>query len=148
MTDAIANFKINVRNAPLFSKAGHCILFGFWLSIAPFGLAQQRGVLDDPDGYVNLRADTRPDAPVIAKVKTGERVSFECVEGDKWCKVTLVSGKSGWIPSNRIKLYFTMKDLPRKGGELDAKYYKVARKAAQGDKGALKKLFSFSLDGR
>jgi hypothetical protein len=107
-----------------------------------------RGVIDDPAGYVDLRAANRPDAAVIAKVKAGDRGSFEYKIGDKWCKVTLASGKSGWVPSNRIKLYFTMKDLHRKG-ENDANYYKIARQAAKGDKEALKKFFSFTghLDG-
>jgi hypothetical protein len=53
------------------------------------------------------------------------------------------------VQSNRIEHYFTKKDLPRKGGELDVDYYRVARRAAQGDKEALKKFFSFTgqLDG-
>src|ERR1043166_22912 len=76
------------------------------------------GVIDDPSGYVNVLGDKQPDAAIIANVKTGERVSFECKEGDKWCKVTLGSRKSGWVPSNCIKRYFTIKDWPRKGGEL------------------------------
>jgi hypothetical protein len=61
----------------------------------------------------------------------------------------LGSGKSGWIPSNRIRLYFTVKDLPRKGRELDVEYYKVARRAARGDKEALRKFFGSDkiLDG-
>jgi len=32
--------------------------------------------------------------------------------------VTLPSGKSGWVPWNSIKLYFTMKDMPTKSSEL------------------------------
>lgn len=125
------------------------LLFGFWLIIAHFASAQDRGVIDDPSGSVDVQADNRPDAAIIAKVKTGERVSFECKEGDRWCKVTLASGKSGWVQSNCIKHYFTMKDLPGKGGELDVTYYKVARRAAQGDTAALKKFFSLTghLDG-
>lgn len=110
---------------------------------------EQRGVIDDPSGAVNVRADNRPDAAIIAKIKTGERISFDCKEGDKWCKITLASGKSGWVQSNCIKHYFTMKDLPRKGGELGVEYYKVARRAAQGDTQSLKKFFGFTgqLDG-
>jgi Bacterial SH3 domain len=106
-----------------------------------------RGVIDDPSGYVNVLADKQPDAAIIANVKTGERVSFECKEGDKWCRVTLRSGKSGWVPSNRIKLYFTIKDWPRKGGELGEANSKLARRAARGDYAALRKFLSLKLDG-
>ncbi len=136
-------------SVPHFSKTACSIFFGFGLCIASLAASGYRGVIDDPDGSVNLQTDNRPDAAFIAKVKTGERVSFECEEGDKWCKVTLGSGKSGWIPSNRIRLYFTVKDLPRKGGELGVEYYKVARRAARGDKEALRKFFGSDkiLDG-
>jgi hypothetical protein len=106
-----------------------------------------RGVIDDPSGHVNVLADKRPDAAVIANVKTGERVSFECKEGDKWCKVTLRSGKSGWVPSNRIKLYFTIKDLRGKGSELGEANGKLARRGARGDYDALRKFLSLHLDG-
>jgi Bacterial SH3 domain len=105
-----------------------------------------RGVIDDPSGYVNVLADKQPDAAVIAKVKTGDPVSFECKVGGKWCRVTLRSGKSGWVPSNRIKLYFTIKDL-RKGSELGEANRKLARRAARGDYDALRKFLSLHLDG-
>jgi Bacterial SH3 domain len=105
-----------------------------------------RGVIDDPSGYVNVLADKQPDAAVIAKVKTGDPVSFECKVGGKWCRVTLRSGKSGWVPSNRIKLYFTIKDL-RKGGDLGEANCKLARRAARGDYDALRKFLSLHLDG-
>lgn len=105
-----------------------------------------RGVIDDPSGYVNVLADKQPDAAVIAKVKTGDPVSFECKVGGKWCRVTLRSGKSGWVPSNRIKLYFTIKDL-RKGSDLGEANRKLARRAARGDYDALRKFLSLHLDG-
>jgi hypothetical protein len=105
-----------------------------------------RAVIDDPSGYVNVLADKQPDAAVIAKVKTGDPVSFECKVGGKWSRVTLRSGKSGWVPSNRIKLYFTIKDL-RKGSELGEANRKLARRAARGDYDALRKFLSLHLDG-
>ena len=105
-----------------------------------------RGVIDDPSGYVNVLADKQPDAAVIAKVKTGDPVSFECKVGGKRCRVTLRSGKSGWVPSNRIKLYFTIKDL-RKGSDLGEANCKLARRAARGDYDALRKFLSLHPDG-
>ena len=45
--------------------------------------AGHTGVIDDPDGYVNVRA--RPDAepPIVAKVNKGERFTFQRHEYDK-----------------------------------------------------------------
>ena len=47
------------------------------------------GMIDDPDGYVNLRKEKRADASVITKVKTGEPFDFQKKEGDQWHRFTL-----------------------------------------------------------
>src|SRR4029450_4809288 len=60
---------------------------------------QFRGVIDDADGYVNVRKEKRADAPVITKVKAGEPFQFKKKEGEDWCQVKLKSGVSGWIHS-------------------------------------------------
>jgi len=54
------------------------LFIGLWLLLASLIFAQQRGVIDDSDGYVNMRSEKRMDAPVIATVKTREPFSFEC----------------------------------------------------------------------
>jgi hypothetical protein len=46
-------------------------------------VSEFRGVIDDPAGSVDVRADNRTDAAIIAKVKTGEQVSFDCKEGNR-----------------------------------------------------------------
>ena len=116
-----------------------------------------RGVIDDPDGYVNLRKDKRADAPVVTKVKAGEPFEFQKKEHDDWCHVKLESGMGGWMPYSRIKLYFTKQDLPAKpeeGDEVDEQararginYYEVTQAAARGDQKALKTFLSFGGDG-
>lgn len=120
-------------------------------------VAQHRGVIDDPDGYVNLRKDPQPNAPVIAKVKSDEPFSFERKENETWCKVKLASGQSGWMHYSRIKLFFTKDDLPakpEKGDEVDEQaqkqgvnYYEMTQAAVRGDKKALKTFFGFGADG-
>ena len=116
-----------------------------------------RGVIDDPDGFVNLRKEKQADAPVITKVKAGEPFQFKKKEGEDWCEVKLKSGVNGWMDCSRIKLYFTKDDLPRKsekGDEIDEtareqgiNYYEVTQAAARGDQKALKTFFSTGGDG-
>ncbi len=120
-------------------------------------VTKYRGVIDDPDGYVNLRKEPQPDAPVVTKVKAGEPFSFQRKENETWCEVKLSSGVTGWMHYSRIKLYFTKDDLPgkpEKGDEIDQQaskqginYYEVTQAAARGDKKALKTFFGFGGDG-
>ena len=126
--------------------------FGEFADVSEF-----RGVIDDPDGFVNLRKEKQADAPVLTKVKAGEPFQFKKKEGEDWCEVKLKSGVSGWMHCSRIKLYFTKDDLPpksEKGDEIDEtareqgiNYYEVTQAAARGDEKALKKFFSTGGDG-
>ena len=121
------------------------------------GVSEFRGVIDDPDSYVNLRKDKGADAPVVAKVKAGEPFEFQKKEHDDWCHVKLESGVGGWMQYSRIKLYFTKQDLPAKpeeGDEVDEQararginYYDITQAAARGDQKALKTFLSFCGDG-
>src|SRR6266545_5861415 len=102
-------------------------------------------VIDDPDGYVNLRKEKNADSPIVAKVKKDEPFEFKCTQNATWCKVKLASGLTGWMHYSRIKRYYTEKDLPKgpedSGEEIDEQtrkhgvnYYEVTRAAARGDK--------------
>jgi len=116
-----------------------------------------RGVIDDPDGYVNLHKEKRSDAPVVTKVKADEPFAFQKKEHDDWCHVKLESGLGGWMHYGRVKLYFTKQDLPGKPEEGDEvaeqarargiNYYEVTQAAARGDQKALKTFLSFRADG-
>jgi hypothetical protein len=113
-----------------------------------------RGVIDDPDGYANLRSKPDAESAIVTKVKTGERFTFQRHEYDKWCSVKLASGKTGWMDAQRIMLSFTKDDLPGKpeqGDEIDEQarkhgidYYEATQGAVRGDVEALKKFFSVS----
>jgi hypothetical protein len=113
-----------------------------------------RGVIDDSDGYVNLRSRPDAKAAIVTKVKKGEQFTFERHEYDPWCKVRLASGKTGWMDAQRILLFFTNKDLPGKpepGDEIDQEarqngidYYEVTQGAVRGDVEAQKKFFRVS----
>ncbi|MGZ5001992.1 MAG: SH3 domain-containing protein [Chthoniobacterales bacterium] len=115
-----------------------------------------RGVIDDPDGYVNLRKEPQLNAAVVAKVKANEPFTFAHKENEPWCKVSLHDGMTGWMHYSRIKLFFTKDDLPEKDseGEIDKQagkdgvnFYEVTQAAARGDKKALKKFFQVHRDG-
>jgi len=120
-------------------------------------VSEFRGVIDDPDRYVNVRKEKRSDAPVITKVMAGEPFQFKKKENEDWCEVKLKSGVSGWMDCSRIKLYFTKADLPpksEKGVEIDEQareqgvnYYEVTQAAARGDQKALKTFFNLDADG-
>jgi hypothetical protein len=109
------------------------------------------GVIDDPDGYVNLREKANASSAIVAKVKKGERFTFQRHEYDPWCKVKLASGKTGWMDAQRILLSFTKADLPEKpeqGDEIDQQarkhginYYEATQGAVRGDAESLKKFF-------
>ena len=117
-------------------------------------MAEHSGVINDPDGYVNVRSDKRVNAPVVAKVKSGEPFTFESEAGDQWCKVTLSSGKTGWMHHSRIRLHFTGKDLRGKTtpndelhyirAKLGVDYYALARRAAGGNRKSLEKYFGIT----
>ena len=134
-------------------------LFVCVFAFQPLAQAQRTGVIDDPDGFVNVRAGKSADAAVIATVKTGEPFSFECESDAEWCRVTLPSGESGWMHLSRIRLHFTEKDLPSReedpAGESEIEqfvrgrglnYAAVTRRAARGDSKALKQFFSIAQD--
>jgi hypothetical protein len=96
---------------------------------------------------------------VIATVKTEEPFTFECENDAEWCKVTLASGKSGWMHLSRIRLHFTEKNLPThekdSAGPSEIEqfargrgfnYAADTRRAARGDSKALKQFFTLAQD--
>jgi uncharacterized protein YgiM (DUF1202 family) len=121
--------------------------------------AQERGVINDPDGFVNLRSGKSTSADVIAKVKDGQVFKIEQGDDADWAKVTLRSGQSGWMHRSRIRLYFTEDDLAKKSdvpeGETEltafgrsrgVDYYAVVRRALRGNQESLKRFFGFADD--
>jgi len=131
------------------------MLVAFSLALVRVAAGEQRGVIDAPAGPGELRAEKDAAAPVVATVKPGEPFSFEQDEDHEWGKVTLTSGKSGWLPLSRIRLFYDASDLPKKDpaglSEIDEaarrlglNYVKVTRLAAQGDAKALRQFFSIA----
>ena len=116
--------------------------------------ATQRGIINDPDGSTNVRAAQGADAAVVAKVRTGEAFDFESAEDSEWWRVTLSSGKTGWMHKSRIRFHFTIDEIPVKdeegsevahyGKERGFDYCATARAAAQGEPAAMQQFFSIT----
>jgi hypothetical protein len=118
-----------------------------------------RGVIDDPDGFTYVRAGESQDSAIVAKVKAGEVFDFE--EDDlthlsEWSKVTLASGKKGYMHGDRIRIHATMADLADRKPDDEANvcarakglnYYSLARDAARGKKAAMQTYFALSCVG-
>jgi len=129
------------------------------LSSGSVASAQLRGIISDPDGFVNLRSDKSTSAPVVTKVKEGQIFQVEQDADSDWAKVTLRSGQSGWMHRSRIRLHFTENDLAKKSdvpeGETEltaysrsrgVDYYAVVRRAIRGNADALRQFFGFAED--
>jgi len=121
--------------------------------------AQERGVISDADGFVNLRSGKSTSAAIVAKVKDGQVFKIEPGDDADWAKITLRSGQSGWMHRSRIRLYFTENDLAKKSdvpeGETEltaygrsrgVDYYAVVRRALRGNQESLKQFFGFAED--
>ena len=149
-----------VRTTQIRLAATFVVLMAALATVA--GQETFRGVIDDPDGYVNLRSRPNARSAIIAKVQKGERFTFERktlnektreVEYAPWCRVKLASGKSGWMDAQRILLFFTKDYLPKKGDEDDIDrqarqhgidYYETTQGAVRGDVEARKRFFQIA----
>jgi hypothetical protein len=132
-------------------KLALCVCLGF----TAIAVAQDRGIIDDPDGYVNVRSKPSLDAPVVATVKNNQPFEFESEkDGAEWFRVKLVGGQTGFMHGSRIRFFYEEKDLPAKHDPNDELglygqahgfvYARVARGAAKGDPEAMKKYFAIT----
>jgi hypothetical protein len=120
---------------------------------------ERRAVIDDPDGFTNVRAEPNAKSAVVAKVKRGEvfTFTFEVSSRDsEWCAVTLASGKKGYIHADRVLLHRTMAELARTKPDYEVTedalhrlfdYLTLARAAARGEPAAMRTYFAFHGDG-
>ena len=134
------------------------LVLGLAIGLSPQAFAL-RGVVDDPDGFTYLRAGASKDSAIVAKVKTGEVFDFDVDQTQpesEWLKVTLASGKQGYMHLSRIRFHATMADLAdsHPGDEANrcarAKgldYYPLARAAARGEKASMQTYFGLRCDG-
>ncbi len=132
-----------------------CLAFALVLPAGSSALAG-RGVVNDPDGFTNLRAAPSRESAILTQAKNGEVIEYSSASESDWWKVTLRSGKKGYMHSSRIRLHATMADLAdapandeihifaRTAG-MDL--YAIARAAAKGESAAMRRFFAFRSDG-
>lgn len=135
------------------------LCLGLAIGLAPAAFALP-GVIDDPDGFTYVRADPSQESAVVTKVKAGEVFDFDIEDivahPSEWRKVTLKSGKKGYMHYSRIRFHATLADLadrqPGDEANLCARakgldYYPLARAAARGEKKAMQGYFGLNCDG-
>jgi len=143
----------------LIRMKGAFVLLVLWLGLAltQSASARTRGVIDDPDGFTNVRAQPGESAAVIARVKAGEIFEYgkRSEPGSEWFSVTLSSGKMGWMHSSRIRMFVAPEDLiVAENDEANTyaradgvDYLKVIRAAAKGETAAMQQFFGMGSDG-
>ncbi len=61
-------------------------------------------VIDDPDGYSNLRADKNSKSKIKKKILKGEKIAIQAQSEGKWWTVITEEGTTGHIHSSRVKI--------------------------------------------
>lgn len=73
---------------------------------SPSKAAHQVAVINDPDGYTNVRAKPNVKANIVAKIVDGERFFFDVVPGSNWVKVYRTADAPqyiGYMHNSRVK---------------------------------------------
>ncbi|MFC3161049.1 SH3 domain-containing protein [Chryseobacterium arachidis] len=65
-------------------------------------LAQQKYLIQDPDGYTNLRMDKNTSSKILQKINSGENLTVLQASGD-WYFVKTNAGKKGYVHKSRLK---------------------------------------------
>ncbi len=131
-----------------------------WLLLLSLGIAlpilhsADRGVVSAPAGSLELRSEPRDPSPPVATLKEGEVFEFESADDPDWRRVTLASGQTGFLPAERIRLFFTLDEIPEKDDpnseiEHHAKsqgfdYCATARAASHGEAAAMLRYFAIT----
>ena len=69
----------------------------------PHDLFRLTAVLDDPDGFTNLRSQKSASSQVVARVNQGEQF-YTYTQDGSWWQVMTRDGKVGYIHVSRIKI--------------------------------------------
>jgi beta-lactamase regulating signal transducer with metallopeptidase domain len=68
-----------------------------------FGQDPVRAVIDDPDGYTNVREKPTVQSGIIYQLKEGERFSCYPEQNSNWWRIVTGTNVSGYVHKSRIK---------------------------------------------
>lgn len=125
----------------------------FAAALTSLARAQHRGVINDPDGYTNVREKPSADSATVTRVRAGEVFDFEHrgSEFATWVKVRLASGQTGYMHASRVRFHATVQSLADStpGDEVNIygrsrgiAYYPLARAAARGERAGMQRYFA------
>ena len=66
---------------------------------------REYGIVDDKDGWVNLRESPNISAPVVVKVLNGTNLEI-IGKNDNWYKVYTESGRIGFVYKDRLLIHY------------------------------------------
>jgi len=67
-----------------------------------FPYAKKQGVINDPDGYVNIRKEMNAQSKILGRIDRNEVFTYWQLSGSGWCIVRTQNGVLGYMFSNRI----------------------------------------------
>lgn len=148
-------FRARKNDILLLMKTAFVAVLLFLSSILTQAEPTERGVIDDPDGFTNVRAERRENAAIVARVNTGEIFDYDRMEKETWWKVKLASGKTGWMHYSRIRMFVVPEDLVvaendeavTYARDHGADYLKLLRGAVKGERAAMQEFFGLGSDG-
>lgn len=83
--------------------------------MSQMSFGQTYAIINDRDGYANLRDDASDKAKIVTKVTNGEFVSVDVEESKpNWIKVSLKNYSSGYINKSRLLLISNLPALNKK----------------------------------
>jgi hypothetical protein len=63
----------------------------------------KQGIINDPDGYVNIRKEMNAKSPVLGIIVENEIFNYWEVPNSNWWIVETQNGIRGYVYSNRIR---------------------------------------------
>ncbi len=95
-------------------RISHKILIFFCIFLSVHATAQNIGIIQDKDGYTNIRSTAFSKSKIIGKITEGQQFIFYASDSSNWWKIKLIDKKGssieGFVHKSRIQpLYQTKK---------------------------------------
>ena len=81
----------------------HTVQKEIYKAVAPQKNSREYGIVDDKDGWVNLRLEPNVNSTVMARISNGTNLEI-LDKTENWFKVSTESGRIGYIFKDRLIL--------------------------------------------